>query len=282
MYSIKVSVVGGLGNQLFMIFAIMSYAIDNTLNFIIYTINNPKIGTQKYYWDNLLDAIKDKITDKYDNTIQTYNVIKPEYAPIPVFNSDFNIRGYFESYKYFEKNYEQIMQTLKIYDKQNIVKNKYNSYFNKKTIAIHFKIGDLVDIDKNKFINVFNPIYYENALSYLEQKINIKDDYNILYFCDKKDNDKVNNDYISVINKNRNYNFIKVSDDIEDYEQLLLMSCCDHLIIANSTFSYFGAYFCNNKYKIVIYPSKWFGEKNKSDTNTNDLCPKNWIQISRN
>jgi len=59
------------------------------------------------------------------------------------------------------------------------------------------------------------------------------------------------------------------------------MSCCDHNIIANSTFSWWGAYFNNNKEKIVCYPDKWFGPKN-ANLNTKDLFPENWICVKYN
>jgi hypothetical protein len=281
---IKLYLQAGLGNQLFMIFTTMSYAIDNGFNFVIYSFNNYVLDGKKSYWNNLFDNLKFKITNKIDNNIPLYEENKFEFEKIPSLNIDFNLKGYFQSYKYFEHNYEKIMQTLKIYDKINDVKNKYNHYFKKKTIAIHFRMGDYIIIDnRNGEELVLKPSYYNNSLSYLESifdKNEIKNDYDILYFCESNNNDMIN-DYIKNINNNRNYNFIKVSDDIEDYEQLLLMSLCHHFIIANSTFSWFGAYFNKNKDKKVIYPSNWFGAKAKKETNMSDLCPKDWIEISR-
>jgi len=284
MNTIKLYLQAGLCNQLFMIFATISYAIDNGFNFIIYSFNNCVLDGKKSYWNNLLDNLKFKITDKFDNNIPLYEEKNFEFEKIPSLNIDFNLKGYFQSYKYFEHNYEKIMQTLKIYDKIDDVKNKYNYYFKKKTIALHFRMGDYIIIDnRNGEELVLKPSYYDNALSYLEtifDKNEIKNDYDILYFCENNNNDIIN-DYIKNINNNRNYNFIKVSDDIEDYEQLLLMSLCDHFIIANSTFSWFGAYFNKNKDKKVIYPTQWFGAKAKKETNMGDLCPKDWIEISR-
>ena len=63
--------------------------------------------------------------------------------------------------------------------------------------------------------------------------------------------------------------------NIEDYEQMLLMSLCQHNIIANSSFSWWGGYFNNNLEKNVCYPSVWNGSTNE----TQDLFPENWNKI---
>ena len=75
---------------------------------------------------------------------------------------------------------------------------------------------------------------------------------------------------------NNKCDFIKISNDITNYEQMLLISNCDNIIIANSTFSWFGAYFSNSKH--ILYPKKWFGPANK-DKELKDLFPENWIEI---
>ena len=73
--------------------------------------------------------------------------------------------------------------------------------------------------------------------------------------------------------------FQKVGNDIEDWKQLLMMSMCSHHIIANSTFSWWGAYLNKSTDKIVCYPTHWFGPKLKDINNTKDLFPTDWIKI---
>jgi hypothetical protein len=72
--------------------------------------------------------------------------------------------------------------------------------------------------------------------------------------------------------------FYKAEDNMMDWEQLLLMSCSDHNIIANSAFSWWAAYLNTNPNKLVCYPKTWFGGVNY-DKQTSDLCPPNWIKI---
>ena len=59
---------------------------------------------------------------------------------------------------------------------------------------------------------------------------------------------------------------------------MLLMSLCHHNIIANSSFSWWGAYLNNNPNKKVVCPKQWFGV-NYSHYNTDDLRPAEWIQV---
>jgi hypothetical protein len=107
----------------------------------------------------------------------------------------------------------------------------------------------------------------------------------VLYFCEDVD--------IKDATENITYlrqefpEFVFIRDDefisgsgenkLADWEQLLLMSCCHHNIIANSSFSWWGAYFNEWPDKIVCYPSVWFGSA--IGHNTDDLCPPSWQRI---
>ena len=62
-------------------------------------------------------------------------------------------------------------------------------------------------------------------------------------------------------------------------EDLVLISGCKHQIIANSTFSWWGAWLNNNCDKIVVCPTPWFDDNNIV---TKDLLPANWHQLAKN
>ena len=61
-----------------------------------------------------------------------------------------------------------------------------------------------------------------------------------------------------------------------DYEDLRLMSLCKHHVIANSTFSWWGAWLSTNPEKIVIAPQHWFKDAKRC---TKDLIPGTWIRL---
>ena len=62
---------------------------------------------------------------------------------------------------------------------------------------------------------------------------------------------------------------------MDDWQQMLLMSCCNHNIIANSSFSWWGAWLSNSE--DVIAPTNWFGSESGLDDK--DLVPERWERI---
>jgi len=281
---------GGLGNQLFQIFATMSCAID--ANTKCYFFNIEKLGegingctVRPTYWSNFLIRMKIFLRP-LTHSLPVMNIVRENgfhYTELPVNkitaeNKDIMLHGYFQSYKYFEKNFNAIYNVIGIKNMTKKIHKKMfisNSFFDN-TISMHFRIGDY------KLLQDYHPIakyeYYKNALNHIQ---NIYKDifYTILYFCEDIDIDQVN----IIINQLKeslpNFTFLRVCDNLQDWEQMLLMSSCEHNIIANSSFSWWGAYFNINNSKIVCYPEKWFGEK-KKHCFTADLFPPEWVKIT--
>jgi hypothetical protein len=154
---------------------------------------------------------------------------------------------------------------------QKSIKERYNDYFKNKTISLHFRLGDYKE--KQDFHPIMSVEYYESAITTIMKTIN---DHNItiLYFCEENDLQDVNEKINILKQKFTTIEFKRITN-LKDWEQMILMSCCDHNIIANSTFSWWGAYLNDNRNKIVCYPNKWFGLK-AGNRNMNDLCPDNW------
>ena len=290
MKTISVHLMGGLGNQLFQIFAAISYCLDNENEYRLLlpyseTLN---IGIiRKTYWNNFLSGLKqftnftmqDTIPNQLLFTFPCYKETGFPYSPIPKIITDINqmlLFGYFQSYKYFEKNEEKIFNLIQMKEQQEQIKKEYFDNKEDNTISMHFRLGDYKDIQDHH--PLLTPIYYKNALYEILGNYKIDNNVKVLYFCQKEDNEIVN-DFINNIKKDLpRIKFEKVDDKFEDWKQMLLMSVCDHNIIANSTFSWWGAYFNKYENKIVCYPSVWFGHKMIKDVS--DLFPKTWKCIA--
>jgi len=257
----------GLGNQLFMLFAGMSKALDENKSIIIYL----ELSNRTYYFNNFFQVLNKYISHNTDNInySKIYNEPYFHYKKIP--EKTEIIRGYFQSYKYFEHNFEKLIDILKIRNMQE--KNKLLF----KSIAIHFRMGDYLTLYDNH--TILPTSYYLNAINELASKININE-YRFIIFSEKC-NDKIINKYIKILNLN--ITFVKIYEimpNLTDYEEFLYMSSCDHFIIANSTFSWWAAYLSNkNDDKIIMYPSLWFGPKLKNNI-LNDLFPEKWVKIN--
>ncbi len=257
---ITCELMGGLGNQLFQIFTVISYSIKHNMPFTFRYSETLNIGRERpTYWNNLLKSIKLYTSnEKYYN--QIYNEPSFRFSEIPRMENCC-LRGYFQSYKYFEKHKKNIISICELYQHRGPTKN---------AISIHFRIGDF------KHIQEYHPVlgisYYANAMRYIQD--NADDDYAVIVFCEGEDQDVVRRmiDCLDI-----KYPVTFVDDSIPDWEQMLIMSSCKINIIANSTFSWWGAYLNDIDDRIVLYPSVWFGHKITHDIS--DLFPDEWRKI---
>ena len=293
--------VGGLGNQLFQIFTTISYAIKHKQMFKFEYSDLLTIGvTRPTYWNSFLSKLKPfTFSRAHDASTQTNNVIKEKgfhYSELPwadtLDNTYVILVGYFQSHKYFSMFYNTICKMIDLENQKLNVISKYRNCFEtnsanrneiecefEKFIGIHFRLGDY------KKLQHIHPIlkkeYYEKALLYVMAETE-KKNWKIMYFCEEESNKEVEETIEYLKKRCSNCEFIKVPDTIPDWEQIILMSCCTHNIIANSTFSWWGAYLNSNPNKIVCYPNEWFGPSSKNQKTVymnDDLFPSTWMII---
>jgi len=291
MNMISCKLCGGLGNQLFQIFTAISYAFKYSKPFFF--LNNHQLGngsngsTIRYtYWETFLTSLKPFL--KNINEIPQLTFITENdfvYQELPNnFNKNYGtlLVGYFQSPKYFDKYKDLICKLLKIDLKKTSVKNKVLINFNTiNSISIHFRFGDY-----KKYPNIYTLLsekYYINALNIivneLEQRntnVEIQKNNVVLYFCENDSILEVEEIINSLKKHFLHITFIRVESGLEDWEEMLLMSLCQHNIIANSTFSWWGAYLNSNANKIVCYPEEWF--RPEANKNTSDLFLEDWIK----
>jgi hypothetical protein len=281
---------GGLGNQLFQIFTTISYSIQIENKFIFFNLKTLGGGGQSTlrntYWDTFFINLRQHLIQPNSiNTNVFYKFRETDFTYNSHFVDEFEkhenilIHGYFQSYKYFQENYslicDEILDVCSM-KKQIINKLRISNDFFENTISLHFRIGDYKQIQECHPLVSYE--YYTNALNYIKN-IYPNNKFNVLFFCEEVDFE----DVLKIIKKLANifseFTFIRGEKTLFDWEQLLLMSCCHHNIIANSSFSWWAAYLNSwQDNKIVCYPSIWFGEK-LNYNNTVDLCPPDWVKI---
>jgi hypothetical protein len=265
---------GGLGNQLFQILNIISLAYEYNLKFKIKYDNGINIirkSFESYSFFNIISKNKiDKIIDKnikkvYEESFEYNKLYLPEEKNIL-------LSGYFQSFKYFMHNQEQIKNLIYIdKDKFNNVKTKL-SKIKKKILGIHIRLTDYIKM-KN-YHNNLDINYYDNALSYFNLT-----EYDIMLFSD--DFEKA-----SELLKPLNIKFHNSNDFFKDDENQFIMLClCDAKICANSSFSLMSCYF-NDIFKFkdnvkCIFPKEWFGIDGPK-YNIYDIipCNKNYIILN--
>lgn len=277
---------GGLGNQLFQIYTTIAYACDTSSKFFFLNIYDLKnlITNRHTYWDTFLSNLRPflldpELIDKNKNNIViirekgfTYNAL-----PLPVPENKIRmLNGYFQSPKYFDLYYQTINRLLKIDDHKVRLTNKYLKLINDDLpISMHFRLGDYKKLPNHYVILSID--YYRAALNHILET----NGYNkkVLYFCEEQDLEDVNLIIEGLKREFKKLTFERVDPELEDWEQLIMMSLCRHNIIANSTFSWWGAYLNVYRHKIVVCPSTWFGPKMQQSHELKDLYPESWVKI---
>ena len=279
---------GGLGNQLFQIFTTIFYSLKYTKPFFF--LNNHQLGngengsTIRYtYWESLLSNLKPFL--KNMNEIPQLIFIKEKSFNYEDISENFSTNtgimlvGYFQSPLYFDRYKHMICKLIKLEQKTVLVKNKVKIDFdNISTISLHFRLGDYKNLQD--FHPILSEKYYSNSISLILDELSSNRIYKqtqIIYFCEDQDLEDVDKTIKNLKDLFPSVKFNRANPLLEDWEQMLLMSLCSHNIIANSTFSWWGAYLNNNKEKLVCYPEEWFGSKAEHDTS--DLFPDDWIKI---
>ena len=275
-----IKLMGGLGNQLFQIFSLISYSIDNNIDYKILEFKDDKVSPldnkslRNTYWNNLLKNIYNKTIKNINGIVYKYNEPCFEYKQLPLIpdkSKNYIFLGYFQSYKFFQNNLDKILDLLKFNEIKKQYKNNYNY---ESTISLHFRIGDYINLQSHH--PVLSIDYYINSLDKLIKNTD-KNNWDILYFYEESDKGMIDKNISILKEKYDKLNFISIDHKLDDWEQMICMSLCKHNIIANSTFSWWGAYLNEND-NTVYYPDKWFGPA-KGNIKLNDLFLYDWVKI---
>lgn len=291
---IIVQLIGGLGNQMF------QYAMARRSAILKETDLKFDISCFKYYEDRKYDLGCFNIAGDFASDKEIYRLKGPEDKKIPrkifkiinkikpyhkrsyimerhyCFDPDIlkisnnvYLEGYWQSEKYFKEIENIIRSEFKIKHRPDPANKELGSLISgSHSVSIHIRRGDYIaDPDINKVHGTCSLEYYNAAIEKIAKII--KDPHFFIFSDDTvwaENNLKI--DYPTTL--------IKGNSGNKDYEDMRLMSFCRHNIIANSSFSWWGAWLGENPDKIVIAPKKWF---NDQSINTGDLLPRSWHRI---
>ena len=242
----------GIGNQLFCVATALSYAKDyNFVPYFTQLVNDSFVKRYKnLFYKNLSAGCTDVSTKIYSEPAFHYNKI--DHC-----EDNLKITGYFQSEKYFEHNRDYILKKLNVKELKANTKEKYGDFSD--YTSIHVRRGDYLKLSEYHY-NLTMDYYKQCISSFDTEKEKFLIFSNDIEWC--KDNFKFL----------KNVQFSRCE---EDWEDIVLMSTCKNNIIANSSFSWWGAWLNENSNKKVIAPSKWFGPK-FSHKSTQDLIPASW------
>lgn len=296
---IIVQLLGGLGNQMFQYAFGRQLAIINStcLKVDLRTLNDNTPRDNFTYRNYELDCfnlnaeiagerdlnkfvpVKSKLkriinrVKKFTGIIKFINEDKFSFQPeVLTTGKNIYLKGYWQSEKYFGQISEKIKEdfTLKecylnrISLTESIIRIK-EVILKTDSVAVHFRRGDYVTNPlTSQHHGVCSNKYYQDAICLLKSKIGKP---HFFLFSDEPEWLKTNftlREPFTIIENN------------PGFVDLYLMSLCKHNIIANSSFSWWGAWLNNNPEKIIIAPYKWFREP---AINTHDLIPEGWIRL---
>ena len=156
------------------------------------------------------------------------------------------------------------------------------SYENRPTVSIHFRLGDYVS--NQCYHPVLSWEYYKRAVEHILATVPEATDSLFLVFYEKPDRAHVEKTIARLSVKLPDTVEFRMMEPDEDWKQLLMIGKCDHHILANSTFSWWGACLSRNRIdeyatdKVICYPSVWYGHQLYYIC-TDTLFPKNWTKI---
>ncbi|WP_406684233.1 alpha-1,2-fucosyltransferase [Seonamhaeicola sp. MEBiC1930] len=217
---------------------------------------------------SLLNRIKKRFGLKYPvKYIENFSKYNPHLLS---FKQDVCLQGYFQSYKYFVGN-EDFVKSLFSFNVNSLsTSNKKLLKTIKETnsISIHIRRGDYFEDEiTNAYHGVCNLDYYFEAINLLESRY---DNLTLFFFSD--DMDWVKKEFGNL----KQQKFFIDNNVSKSWVDMFLMSSCKHNIIANSSFSWWGAWLNINSSKTVFAPKKWNHNK---ELDISSLLPVEWIKL---
>lgn len=288
---IIVKLMGGLGNQMFQYAAgrCLSYLHKTELKFDLSFLNadpNSKYTKRDFELEvfNIDPLVASENDLKRFQPLERGKITRTLMRKLPILYSkvianesghafmkefysypkDVYLNGYWQSEYYFEPVAGVLRKEFTLKDPlrgENL--ELANRIGNCNSVSLHVRRGDYVNNKEvNEFHGACSPDYYYEAIQHIKQKGDVE----FFVFSDDMEWAKENL-------KAEKITFVTQKNP--GYIDMHLMSLCKHNIIANSSFSWWGAWLNPNPSKIVIAPKKWFADPARY---TPDIYPEKWIK----
>jgi hypothetical protein len=178
--------------------------------------------------------------------------------------------GYWQSELFFKDYAAIVLNDFTFHrksEKNHLISNKIQSV---ESVGVHIRRGDYVsNLSTLNLHGICSMDYYKKAMDYILRLIP-----NAVFYFFSDDPQWVFNNFDSTVNNH----IISWNTDSDSYEDMRLMSLCKHNIIANSSFSWWGAWLNQNSQKIVLAPANWFANPEMNDK-AHNITPPTWIRI---
>lgn len=260
---ITCQIYGQLGNQLFQIATTLAYSWDYQAIPLFPGLHNPSWNiayNRKKLFSHLDSSLPPRpISHFFKETIWCSS----ERIP---FKKDLLVDGYFQSWKHFHHHREKILETFSPpQDILNVLHRKYGGVLTQpNTVGIHVRTQSKRTHDAG--IHPFWGMpYYEMALDLFPKD-------SLFIIC----SDRINWCKKHFSSLPRNFLYAEGNDGISD---LFLLSLCKHNILCNSSYSWWAAYFNQNKGAKIVFPKDWKEEPLESNPPCHDFFLKEWTLI---
>jgi hypothetical protein len=285
---IIVQITGGLGNQMF------QYAYAKALEQRGYRVKLDKSELETYKihggyqldkYNIGLECATEREVKAYFTTqfpfklldklgLRTSNLIKEKSLLFDInllnVKDDSYLSGYFQCERYFTNIRNLLLKEFCIKGELSFYTREIQDNIIKSTesCSIHIRRGDFISNKSNIIHGSCSLEYYLDSINYLQNNFE-----GLKYF--------IFSDDMSWAKENiqlENATYIESKERRIPNEDLFLMSLCDHNIIANSTFSWWGAWLNLNENKIVLAPKRWFANESLHML-SQDIVPEKWIRL---
>ncbi len=288
---------GGLGNQMF------QYALGKKLALLNHTtlkldnswFQSDMIGTASreyeltYFNISATSASEVEIADVVEpfpfliqKIFNRINARLPYYKQRVVLEKHFHfdpnilrvgknayMNGYWQSEKYFADIREALLKEFSFKISLDNVNQALADIIGKtESVSLHVRRADYVyQKEVSQILGVCPPEYYERAVQHIRSKIERP-----VFFVFSDDIDWCRKN----LSLHEETHFVDNNKGANSYRDMQLMSLCRHNIVANSSFSWWGAWLNQNREKIVIAPQRWFTD---ASINDRDLIPEQWLRL---